>query len=113
MTTVIFILTMPGVNSWNGRWSGEEHLYCISRGFPSSKAGQERVKKFMGESEEKAFGHNFGDGWRARVTARIVRGVDAKRMLKKSKGFCGYDWMVDSIVRHGAIYAEEPKEVKA
>lgn len=28
---------------------------------------------------------------------------EAARMRKESKGFCGYNWMVDSIISYGEI----------
>lgn len=49
------------------------------------------------------FTYTFGDGWVAAVTVREVDAQTKRRLLKESEGFCGYDWMVDSILSHGKI----------
>ena len=41
---VVFELTMPGVGSWNGRWSGEGRYYAIlkkDKEVPARVVGQE------------------------------------------------------------------------
>ena len=83
---------MPGNNSWNGKWSGQENCYAI-------------VRKF-GKKQPKLgyYTYNFGDGWRAGVTVREITAPAAKTLRKQSKGFCGYEWMVESIIRDGDIY---------
>lgn len=44
--------------------------------------------------------YSFGDGWAASVSARVMsKGERSSR----SDGFCGYDWMVRSILTHGDI----------
>lgn len=100
---LIFILEMPGNNAWNGRWSGEGNLYAVIRKVSPKKAAQ---------LDGKSFGYNFGDGWRASVRVHIPRdSIDTRQARKNSKGFCGYDWMVDSIIRDGSIYGPtQPKE---
>jgi hypothetical protein len=30
---------------------------------------------------------------------------EARKIARKSKGFCGYDWMIRSIIKHGYIHA--------
>ena len=30
-TTLAFVLTMPNIGSWNGKWSGEGNFYAITR----------------------------------------------------------------------------------
>ncbi len=45
----------------------------------------------------------FGDGWGASVSVREVATSEAGKIERKSAGFCGYDWMIDSIIRHGEI----------
>jgi hypothetical protein len=98
MTRVEFKLTMPGRNTWNGKWSGDEKHYALLREIDDPIAEQ---------LDHKSWSYSWGDGWRAHVEARIVRGE-----VKKSHGFCGYDWMVDSILRYNKIYADhdQPKE---
>lgn len=89
---IAFILTMPHVNSWNNKWSGEGNLYAQVRS--------------LGKKEDSVIGYyrySWSDGWGAAVEARKVNAAEARKMRKDSKGFCGYDWMIDSIVRHGKI----------
>lgn len=90
---VAFILTMPNVGSWNDRWTGENDLYCVTR------MNKSVPKEVVG----KEFYYNFGDGWSACVEVRSVDSRTAHKMNNKSKGFCGYDWMVDSIIKHCEI----------
>lgn len=99
---MIFILEMPGVNSWNGRWSGAGKLYALIRNVSKKKAL---------ELDSKSFGYNFGDGWHASVRCHIPRdSIDTRQARKNSQGFCGYDWMVDSIIHDGVIYGPtQPK----
>lgn len=99
---LIFILTMPNNNSWNGKWSGAGNLYALIR--PVTKKKAEALNG-------KTFSYNFGDGWRASVQVFAPRDrIDTTQTRRNSKGFCGYDWMVDSILRDGAIYgATQPK----
>lgn len=95
---ISFELSMPGRNSWNGKWSGQENCYAIVRSF-----GKKHPKLGLYE-------YNFGDGWRAQVAVREVTSPAARNLRKQSKGFCGYDWMVDSIIRDGDIYGPtQPK----
>ncbi|WJM80533.1 hypothetical protein [Pectobacterium brasiliense] len=92
----IFELSMPNRGSWNGGWSGERDKYVKFRTIPLS--GNENIK------DGKSYYYNFGDGWGANVSVKIVEGVKAKNQaIKGSKGFCGYDWMIDSILKHGKI----------
>lgn len=94
---VIFTLSMPNRASWNGKWSGEERLYrqcrTLTKGMDESKLTGGR------------FYYNFGDGWGASITTEIVDGARTKNVFMKhaDTGFCGYGWMVDSIVKHGVI----------
>lgn len=90
---------MPGRNSWNGRWSGEETLYAIVKPI-------RRTQKHRATCEAIAlpgsYSHSFGDGWRASVAVEIVDDPQKIRRIKKaSRGFCGYDWMVSNIISHG------------
>lgn len=90
---IAFILTMPNCASWNGRWSQEDELHCIvktNRTVPKEVIGRE-------------FYYNFGDGWTACVEVKEIPAKQANRYRQKSRGFCGYDWMVDSIIKHGEI----------
>ena len=90
-----FRLTMPGINSWNGTWTGAGKNYLIYL----TMCKKSTTDLFSGHAE-KSFHHDFGDGWRANVSARIM---DVGEKKKKSAGFCGYDWMVDNILAHNQI----------
>jgi len=90
---VAFELSMPSRNSWNGKWSGEDKRYVLVR----------RTRKE--EIADTSFYYDFGDGWGARVRTFTVTGEAARKLRRVSAGFCGYDWMVDSILAHGRIQA--------
>ena len=59
------------------------------------------------------FTYNFGDGWVARVSVRGVTPAEKRKIERNTKGFCGYDWMIDSIIRDGEILAEPRKKAAA
>lgn len=103
MTIICFELTMPRVNSWNGRWSGEGKLYAKCVRFGRSRAMDEQVAKLL---DVGSWYYDFGDGWGASVTARTVTATEARKIERKSAGFCGYGWMVQSIISHGEIRAK-------
>lgn len=94
---IVFTLTMPNRGSWNGRWSQEERLHAIvkcERNVPKEVVGQD-------------FFYTWDDGWTACVSVEKVDCKTAERMRKKSSGFCGYNWMVESIIEKGRI--EKPQ----
>lgn len=93
---VVFILTMPGVASWNGRWSGEGTLYAKV----ISSLGKGKEQKLVTGSP---YSYRWEDGWRASIEVRQVDRNEAARIRRRSKGFCGYYWMIDSIIRRGKI----------
>lgn len=92
-----FTLSMPNNNSWNGRWTGEDRVYARVKSF-SSRDLKEKLAKLVGYHS-----YSFGDGWRAAVSVKVVDADEKKKLLKKSAGFCGYDWMIDSLIDHGVI----------
>lgn len=102
--TLVFELSMPNRGSWNGRWSGEDRSYCIVKNFGSSKKSTERCRKLL---DQGSWYYRWDDGWGARVSVKAVDATQARKCRKNSMGFCGYDWMVTSILTHGAIYADE------
>lgn len=90
MVRLIFELSMPSRNSWNGRWSGEENKYTVAKRVTDKKAAD--LKDY--------YSYAFGDGWVAGITIR-----QAKPREKASRKFCGYEWMINSILCHGEIRA--------
>jgi hypothetical protein len=100
---IIFTLTMPGVGSWNGRWSGENNVYAIK------KPDRSVPKEIIG----KSFYYRWDDGWAGNITVESVSAAEANKIMRKSKGFCGYDWMVRSLIKHGEILtAREQQELE-
>ncbi len=100
--TLAFILSMPGRNSWNGKWTGDESCYAILRTF-----GDKWGTKILQKSYHS---YNFGDGWCAGVQIKRVNATESRNLRKRSKGFCGYEWMIQSIINDGAIYGpSQPK----
>lgn len=97
---IAFILTMPHRGSWNGRWSGENDIYAIiktERAVPN--------KDIIG----KTFYYRWDDGWTARISVEKVDCKTGNSLRKKSRGFCGYNWMVNSIIEKGYIEKVERK----
>lgn len=95
---ICFELTMPNVGSWNGKWTGADKKYYLFKTV-SKDAG----KTLLENKDRNSWYHNFGDGWGALVSAEQVTSQEKRKLSKISSGFCGYDWMVDSILEHGEI----------
>lgn len=96
---LVFTLSMPGCSSWNGKWSGEGEKYVIVKTF-LSKQSIEQGKQIL---KKGYFDYSFGDGWRAGIDVDQVTSQQAAKLRKQSDGFCGYDWMVNSIIEHNEI----------
>ena len=103
---LLFELSMPNVGSWNNRWSGERDYYAVSR------RDYDVDKKLLPEIIDKSFFYNFGDGWTACVKVSKITHAESKKILKNSKGFCGYEWMVNSICKYGEIIDPETRKKK-
>lgn len=104
---VSFQLTMPNNNSWNGKWTGADKLYYFTH---SIRKQEDKVKVLMmlAGKDCQNYYYNFGDGWGANVKMEIVDERECRRRTRISAGFCGYTWMVWSILNHGKILADEP-----
>ena len=100
---IAFELSMPGVNSWNGHWSGEDKYYAkvvnIGRSMEKEALGQEILS--IG-----SFNYDFGDGWWMSIDVREVDSQEASKIRRRSNGFCGYDWAIDSIIENLDIRTE-------
>lgn len=90
---VAFYLSFPSVGSWNGKWTGEGRLYA--RVFRNSEV----PKEYIG----KSYSYRWDDGWEACIDVVQVNSKEVNRIRKKSAGFYGYDWMIESIIRFGEI----------
>jgi len=101
MTHIIYTLSMPNVRSWNGKWTGAEKTYCVGRSYPKKSEALARVLS------QPSFYYNFGDGWGASVRIEKVDAKEKTKRVKHSAGFCGYDWMIDSIEKRGIITTSE------
>ncbi len=99
---VAFILSMPGVNSWNGIWSGAGKLYAKVLSVSDAKKTKEKYFKI---AQNGPYYHYWNDGWTACITVKIIDTVEAKNIRKNSHGFCGYDWMIDNIRDFGQTEA--------
>lgn len=93
----LFTLSMPNVGSWNGKWTGDKISYT------RTKKAISYNKKIYPNLTEGDFYYNFGDGWGANVNVKLVTLTEAKKSNKTTKGFCGYEWMIDSLINNGKI----------
>jgi len=104
---VAFELSMPSNNSWNGKWSGEGRRYVRVINVGASKKARTKWQSII---DRGYFSYAFGDGWCAAVSVREVSGTETRKLRKISAGFCGYDWMIDSIRFDGEIYGPNRKK---
>jgi hypothetical protein len=95
-----FELSMPNRSSWNGGWSGEGKAYNIVKSLTNSKKNKELCEEII---QKGSFYYNFGDGWGASVSVKQISSSEASKARRNSAGFCGYDWMVDSIIANKKI----------
>ena len=93
---IVFELSMPNKGSWNGKWSQEGQLFVrVIREYDVPK-----------EYWNKSFYYMWDDGWTACVTTTRMTANKARKLERKSKGFCDYDWMIRSIIKYGDIRDE-------
>ena len=91
-----FTLSMPANNASSGIWTGYDNFYAIVR---TMRAAQS--KPIL---ERATWRFAFGDGWVAEINAKKINAAEARKVREKSRGFCGHDWMVESILRHNEIH---------
>lgn len=97
-----FELSMPGRNSWNGGWSGEKKRYVIVKSFRGKKR-EEKAAKILARGY---YSYSWEDGWRAGIEVKQVDAKQAASLRRVSDGFCGYNWMVQTILDYGEPMAE-------
>jgi len=95
-----FKLSMPNNNSWNGKWSGDGRFYAIVKNFGKTQKANVKAQEIL---DTGYFSYNFGDGWCAGISVTKVDAKESAKTRRKSLGFCGYDWMVESIIDKGMI----------
>lgn len=101
MHYLIFTLSMPSRGSWNNKWSGDDRKYVKARRF--YKKDFDKLPDIIDKYHE----YRWNDGWTAVVDVKHVTTVKEKNAcVKGSVGFCGYDWMIDSLLEHGMIKHE-------
>lgn len=93
---IVFLLSMPKNNSANGKWTGDGKVHAII--LPKGKVGN--VERIL---HTAPFTYDFGDGWVAQIDVKFLNTYDASEIKKNNEGFCGYDWMVKSILDNGTI----------
>src|SRR5580692_2601500 len=102
---LIFKLSMPSNNSWNGKWSGEGNLYAHIRPIGASKKAVAQAEEIL---RKGYYVYHFGDGWVAGIDVYECKSAaEARSISKRTRGFCGYEWMIDSIFSHGKICVTE------
>lgn len=89
---VEFKLSMPHAGSWNRQWSSAGRNFTVTRRMSELSASRLGIPR--------SWRHAWDDGWCAAIDARVMGKGERS---EKSHGFCGYEWMVDSIIRCGKI----------
>ena len=100
-----FELKMPNVGSWNGQWTGHGSKYYRHRNVSKHEA-----EKILAGKESNSWYYNFGDGWGASVSVEKVLAGEKNKRERISKGFGGYDWMIDEILKHGRILERQERQ---
>lgn len=101
---------MPNVGSWNGQWSGRGNKYFKVCSY--IRDSRNRILELMNGETRKSFYYNFGDGWGALITMEIIDAKEGRKRNKISNGFCGYEWMIDSIIKTGRIMSNYDKNAQ-
>ena len=89
---ILFILSMPVVVSWDGKWSGDDKRYYMTRvlDYPYEE-------NLIG----KKFRHKFADGSVAEVSCISVHVDIGEYLMTLSDGFYAYEWMITNIIQNG------------
>lgn len=101
--SINFSFSMPVPDSWTGRWPGENY-YAKAVNLGGSR---ESIKKAKAILDKGYYCYNFGDGWAVVIKVKKVSSKEAAKIRRKSNGFSGYDWMVQSILVNNKIVSME------
>ena len=105
MNYLLFKLSMPHRGSWNNKWSLENENFTIAKRF--RKCDFEKLPDIVGKYHE----YRWDDGWTAVVNVKHLTNIkDVKQLTKNSQGFCGYDWMIESLLKFGKIMSRSDQE---
>ena len=99
---IVFKLTMPRNSSWNGKWSGDGDVHIIAK--PDRCVPNDRIGN--------SYYYDFGDGWCAciDVIKMNANSNEYRQMTRNNRGFCGYNWMVNSIISNNEIKLKEDEK---
>lgn len=92
-----FELSMPNIGSWNGKSSGDDNKYIVTKTF----RGKQDIENAIKIRDKGYYHYSWGDGWGAGIRVTQVDASEAARLRKRSAGFCHYNWMIDSIIKYG------------
>lgn len=84
---------MPNRGSWNNKWSDDGSRFI------RTMHNKEVPKELWGNE----YFYRWDDGWCACVSVNEMDYKSAKKLKKKSAGFCGYDWMIKSLIAYKKI----------
>lgn len=101
-----FHLSMPNRPTWDGNWSGAGRKYVVTRSF-RGRSGTEKAESILAEGY---YHYQWPDGWGAGIQVEEVDSRRARQLRKQSAGFCGYEWMVDTICLYGKPMASHEVE---
>ena len=99
---IVFKLSMPHVGSWNGKWTQDDKVFARTYS----------EKKVPKELWNKSFYYRWDDGWTACVSVERMPASDARKIERRSNGFCGYDWMIRALIKDGYIHYERASDGK-
>lgn len=98
-----FELTMPNKGSWNGQWTGQDKKYFVIRKISNRFFDKQEYFKTLKEKGTDNWHYSWNDGWGANICVQVIDSKEATRRRKMSKGFWGYEWMIQSIIMYGEI----------
>jgi hypothetical protein len=71
---------------------------------------KQEAEKILAGKERNSWYYNFGDGWGASVSVVKVLAGEKNKRERISKGFSGYDWMIDEILKYGRILERQERQ---